>query len=209
MTKVECFTSMLGGRPDWLRWWYGGLDIPIGLSVFALLIAIIAAAWVFYDSQQRDWNPIWYKVAGVVTTILIIPSAITFLAPCWTLDQGLINSLPLLAAVGVVGVSEPYWVWPATVLVSGQPNRCTPVRPADGQCTPVGITAPTAGQQRSPLRLSPNPLDRRVPLSHRCQRYPRGLSRTPRYFCEPSRRTWPGSSHAPVRGPARSSACAT
>jgi len=170
---------MLGGRPDWLRWWYGGLDIPIGLSVFALLIAIIAAAWVFYDSQQRDWNPIWYKVAGVVTTILIIPSAITFLAPCWTLDQGLINSLPLLAAVGVVGgvgailglagysfgvgAAEPLYTCPTC----GRPmhpswDYCPYCRPATEspppEPEPIGPTRPVEPPvPEIPPRVEPDP----------------------------------------------------
>jgi len=102
MQPVECMRSLLKGQPFWVEMWYGRPEWVVGLFIVAFLIAIIAAFWIFYDVQRRFREATIYQALTVVATVLILPSVILRIIPCWVSQSGMRNIVAPLAGLGIV-----------------------------------------------------------------------------------------------------------
>lgn len=84
---------------DWYPWWF-----PVG-AIFALFLALGAVFWIFFDSGQRGLSAILWKIAAVLSVVLIIPSVILAIQVLLgtAFITGLEQSAALLAWLGIAG----------------------------------------------------------------------------------------------------------
>jgi len=103
MSPVECMNSLLKGQPSWVEIWYGKPEWVAGLFIGAFLIAVSAAFWIPYDAQRRLRDAMTHQIAIVVAIVLILPSLILRIAPCWISQGGLQNIVAPVAGLGALG----------------------------------------------------------------------------------------------------------
>lgn len=102
MSPAQCLSFLLSGQPFWVELWYGKPEWIGGLFIAAFAIALVAAFWVFYDTQRSLKEAVIYQVITVVATILILPSVIVRIVPCWLSQGGMQNIVVPLAVLGIV-----------------------------------------------------------------------------------------------------------
>lgn len=161
----ECISSLLLGQPSWVELWYGKPEWIGGLSIVAFVIALVAAFWVFYDTQRNLKEAVIYQVITVVATILILPSVIVRVVPCWLSQGGMQNIVVPLAVLGIVaglavilalllyGLGVGVYVPPPPLPIAPPPLAPPPL-PAPEPALPTELAAPSA-YEAPPLSPAP------------------------------------------------------
>lgn len=127
------------------NWWYSGLGGLGGWSLF-LLLALIAAAYVFFDSANRNIKAAGWRLATLFPIILLVPTFLyKFSAPNtftpraseWFLVVGVLGVMISIASA--IGYAVSYWgVTPSPVEESPViPPPVTPPSPSYEQPTQV------------------------------------------------------------------------
>ncbi len=138
-------------------WWFWGLGGLGGWSLF-LLLAIIAAAYVYFDSANRDIKAVGWRLGTVLPMLLFIPSILfRFSNPVgapmqqsateWFLVIGVLGAV--IAIASAVGYAVTYWgVQPEPEPKPAPPLPVTPAPAPGPRPTPKPRPAPrrdTAG----------------------------------------------------------------
>lgn len=97
-----------------MDWWFNGLGGLGGWWFFALL-AFLAVAYVWLDSQSRNQPVVEWKLGVLFPALFLIPTVIYWFAPATT-KAALLGSLELIFLLGLIGgimplgVAIAYWI---------------------------------------------------------------------------------------------------
>jgi hypothetical protein len=91
---------MLLGVSNLVRAWYtwGGF----GVAFVGLLVALLAAFWIFYNASRQGQDATLWKVLSIVAVILTIPSIVFRLSPSLAI-QRFPNAVTPVAYLGLAG----------------------------------------------------------------------------------------------------------
>lgn len=147
---------------EWYNW---------GVFV-AFAVAIMAAFWIFYDSQQKGTEPILWKVVTVVATILLIPSLFLRISPSMALSM--LTAVEPLGYLGILaGVAALFAIIAYAAGIGVEPGiicpncgrrldpswdrcpYCAPQMPATVPAPPVPPLEPTARVAPPPSTVPP------------------------------------------------------
>ena len=157
MPARECIRTLLSGQPSWVEMWYGKPEWIAGLFIAAFLIAVIAAFWIFYDVQRRFREATIYQVITVVATILILPSVILRIVPCWVSQGGMQNIVAPLAALGILAGLAALFALFGYGLGLGVREYPPPTVPTPPPPAPVEAVPPTEPVAPPAYEVPPSP----------------------------------------------------
>jgi hypothetical protein len=90
------FGPVSPGMLRFLGIWYNEWGAFLGI-----VLALVSTFIIFLDAFRQNLNAVWWKIAGVVGTILVIPSVVLRVSP--DLGASIGPALVPLAFVGVIG----------------------------------------------------------------------------------------------------------
>lgn len=131
------------------NWWYNGVGGFGGWMIF-ILLAIVAVAYVLFDSSNRGIKAPGWRLATVLPLLLFVPTilvryllnplTITPTAPEWSMVLGVIGAIIAIAAG--VGYAVTYW-------------GVTPPATTSQSAPPPVILAPPAPPMARPVERAP------------------------------------------------------
>lgn len=127
------------------NWWYNGVGGFGGWMIF-MLLALVAVAYVFFDSSNRNIRAPGWRLATLLPLLLFVPTilvryllnplTITPTAPEWSMVLGVLGSIIAIAAG--VGYAVTYWgVTPPMTQSQAGPSPVVPASPVPPVARPV------------------------------------------------------------------------